>query len=200
MCLYDLDKQRSAHRFAQARSGAGVEPSIRSISGFLDIRPGEDPVPLGRALIKDLRGTAGQYDDVLIDVGGEDNPALRFAMLAADTMAIPLAPTQFDIWALSDLNKVYTDVASSRTDDFKPIVFPCLVSTMTSERNEFDAVKDAYKAFAWADGGTMICHRSAYRKTIGEGKGVFDLARPELLGLYRLVYGKDWIRKEKVDG
>lgn len=199
VCLYDLDKQRSAHRFAQARSGAGIEPSIRSISGYLELKPGEDPVPLGRALIKDLRDTAAQYDDVLIDVGGEDNPALRFAMLAADVMAVPLSPSQFDVWALSDLNKVLNDVASSRPDDFRPVVFPCLVSPQTNERAEFDAIRDAYKSFAWAPGGVMISHRSAYRKGIGEGRGIFDATRPdpkaksELLGLYRVVFKQDWM-------
>lgn len=201
VCLYDLDKQRSAHRFAQARAGAGIEPPIRSISGYLDLKAGEDPIPLGRALIKDMRETATHYDDVLVDVGGEDNPALRFAMLAADRMAVPLSPSQFDVWALSDLAKVYNDIASSRPDDFRPVVFPCLVSTLTSERGEFDAIRDAYGTFAWAPGGTMICHRSAYRKAIGEGRGLFDQTRPdpkarsELLGLYRLVFGENWRKK-----
>jgi chromosome partitioning protein len=200
VCIYDLDKQRSSHRFVQARSGAEIQPALRSISGFMNLTPGEDPIPLGRALIKDLRDTATQYDDVLIDCGGEDNPALRFAMLVADAMVVPLAPAQFDIWALSDLNKVYNDTSSSRTDDFVPVVFPCLVSPQTSERDAYDQVRDAYKAFAWAPAGAMICHRSAYRRTIGEGKGIFDLPRPdpkaksELLQLYKMTFGEDWMR------
>lgn len=198
--IYDLDKQQSSHRFVQARSGAGIEPSIRSLRGYLRVEPGEDPVPLGRALIKDLRDTAAQYDDVLIDVGGEDNPALRFAALIADRMIIPLAPSQFDIWALNDITKVLTDVATSRSDDFKPVVFPCLVSPQTTEREAYHAVRDAYKVFDWAPPGVMISVRSAFRRTIGEGKGVFDLPRPdskarqELLGVYRLVFQEDWIR------
>jgi len=198
--IYDLDKQRSAYRFVQARSGAGTEPSLRAISAFLDVKPGEDPVPLGRALIKDLKATAADFDDVLIDVGGEDNPGLRFAMLVADQMVIPLAPSQFDIWALSDLATIYNTIASSRTDDFKPIVFPCLVSPQTSEREAYEAIKDAYKVFEWAPGGVMLSARSAFRRTIGTGQGVFDQPKPdtkarqELLGVYKLVFKEDWIR------
>jgi chromosome partitioning protein len=199
VAIYDLDKQRSAHRWAQARTGNGVEPSIRSISGFLQINAGEDPLPVGRALIKDLRETASQYDDVLIDVGGEDNPAMRFAMLVADAMFIPLAPAQFDVWGLADLGKVMNDVTSSRGDDFKPVVFPALVSTQTNERAEYDQVRETYKNFAWAD-GVMVCHRSAYRKTMGAGRGLFDIPRPdpkarsEMVALYKLVFREDFRR------
>jgi chromosome partitioning protein len=199
VALYDLDKQRSSHRFVQTRTGAGVLPAIRSYSGYLDILPGDDPVPLGQALTKDLRQTASQYDDVLVDCGGTDNAALRFAMRVADQMFVPLAPAQFDVWALSDLNKVLNDVVAVR-QELRPVVIPSLVSPNTNEKAELDQVKLAYKSFDFAPPGVGLCLRAAFRRGLGSGCGVFDAKKPdskarsELLGVYRTVFHEDWSR------
>jgi chromosome partitioning protein len=198
VCVFDLDKQRSAYLFAQERSGRDVAPPIRAVSGYLSIPPGQDPVPHGRALVKNLRATAADFDDVLVDVGGTDNPAFRFAMLAAERFFVPIPPTQFDVWALADIARVYAEVSAGRPDDMKLVAFPCLVSPQTTEREAYEAIRDAYPVFDWAPAGVAICARSAYRRTLGEGRGIFDAPRPdpkarsELLGLYRLVFGEDW--------
>jgi chromosome partitioning protein len=200
LAVYDFDKQRSTHGFLSMRNGLenAPQPDIKVISAYLKLKPGEDPVPAGKALIKDLRAAAEEYDDVLIDCGGTDNPALRFAMLVADKMFVPLSPAMFDVWALDDLNTILSDISSSRTDDFRPVVFPNMVSHQTDERPTYHKLKGEYQSFDFAPDNVVLRHRAAFRRSLAEGKGVFDMDRPdpkarqELLGLYRLVFGEDW--------
>ena len=198
--VYDFDKQRSTHGFLNMRNGTEVTPHIKVISAYLKMLPGQDPVPAGKALIKDLRMAAEEYEDVLIDCGGTDNPALRFAMLVADKMFVPLSPAMFDVWALDDLNTILSDISSSRTDDFRPIVFPNMVSPLTDESATYVKLTGEYQSFDFAPSYVVLKHRAAYRRSLAEGKGIFDMDRPdpkakqELLRLYHLVFGEDWSR------
>jgi chromosome partitioning protein len=200
-CVYDVDRQQSSALFVRARAGAGREPSIKAVSAAMTVRPGEDPVPLGRALIADIREYANQYDDVIVDCSGEDNPAMRFALLVAAQAFVPLAPGMFDLWAINDFSKLVSDVASARTTDFRPKVFQSNVAPQMGERQRerWEAVREAYKSFDFLD-GIKICNRTAYAESLAGGMGLFETPRPdpkaksELLGLYRAVFREDWMR------
>jgi chromosome partitioning protein len=201
ICVYDVDRQQSSALFLRARAGAGREPPVKAVSGAITVRPGEDPVPLGRALIGDIRDYADQYDDVIVDCSGEDNPAMRFALLVADQAFVPLAAGMFDLWAINDFSKLVSDVASARASDFRPKIFQGNVAPQMGEkqRERWDAVREAYKSFDFLD-RIKICNRTAYAESLASGMGLFEMARPdlkakgELLGLYRAVFGEDWMR------
>jgi chromosome partitioning protein len=200
-CVYDVDRQQSSALFLRARSGAGREPGIKTVSAAMTVRPGEDPVPLGRALIADIREYASQYEDVIVDCSGEDNPAMRFALLVADQAFAPLAPGMFDRWASNDFSKLVSDVASARTTNFRPRVFQSNVASQMGERQRerWEAVREAYKSFDFLD-GVKICNRTAYAESLAGGMGLFEMprqdpkAKSELLGLYRAVFHEDWMR------
>lgn len=207
VCVYDVDRQQSSALFVRARAGAGREPDIKAVNGAMAVRPGEDPVPIGRALIKDIRHESSRHDDVIVDCSGEDNPAMRFALLVANQAFVPLAPGMFDLWAMNDFSKLVSDVASARTDEFRPKVFPGNVPSVLGERQRerWSEVRNAYASFDFLD-GVKICNRTAYAESIAGGMGLMEMPRPdpkarsEMLALYRAVFGEDWRRAWKSHG
>lgn len=88
--LFDADRQRSSHKWCLLRDNLGVRPHVHYRVGTGDITG-------------DLQAAQQEAEIVIVDVGGKRGPEAAHALGLADKLIVPLAPSQFDVWALDDM-------------------------------------------------------------------------------------------------
>ena len=97
--LIDADKQRSSSKFAFVRNQLKQEGKITK--GSFDCVHVQ-----GAEIIEVLKNSENHYKNIIIDVGGQDNIAMRAALLASDKLLAPFAPRSFDLWSMQEFEKV----------------------------------------------------------------------------------------------
>lgn len=123
--MVDSDKQRSLSQAADIRNAGEFQPPLHSVE------------QLGRttATIKEL---ARRYDIVLVDCAGHDSIELRSALLVADMLISPLAPTQFDLLSADQL---YQTILDSKV--INPDLKSYILLNKTSSNPKSSEVEDA---------------------------------------------------------
>lgn len=199
--IFDVDKQRSVGDWSDIRVANGIEPRIHVEHRALIIKDQRDAGVKGKAFMTEIREAADDYDFVLIDVGGEDNPALRMSILVCDDMFVPMSPSSLDTWALANLEEVWQVVAGTgHNPSLVPRLYFSRVSPNSSERRNIEQIMDDFKAFEFLD-RVVVFERAQYRRATEEGKVLVEMSRPdpkgmsEMINLYKAVTGHDWERK-----
>jgi len=105
--LVDADTQATATINTQIRSNEqGGTPGFTTVALY------------GEALIIQVPQLAKKYDDVIVDVGGRDNPSLRSALLIPKaTLLIPVKPRSYDLWGTDDTVSL---VSEARAREHQP--------------------------------------------------------------------------------
>jgi chromosome partitioning protein len=152
--LIDADSQRSSVAFRSKR----LKDDIKAMSITTP------------TLHKDL-SSFSNFELILIDAGGKDNPAFRSAVFAADLLVIPCIPSQVDFWAANDVIDVLR-LARGMKDIKASFLLNMVMPNQLLSRE----AKEAIKSFG-ADVGlldTTINNRVAYKHAFSEGKGVLE--------------------------
>ena len=110
-----VGKTTIATHLAVARKAAGrsvllvdADPQGTATT-WMDMRKDKNvqQVPIismkGQKVHIDLREQAKHYQDLVVDTGGADSHEFRSALLAADTVVLPLRPGSFDFWTLQKM-------------------------------------------------------------------------------------------------
>lgn len=100
--LYDIDHQEMASLWASLRDQDINLPVISSSQGLQD----------GKAIKNELTTLRSEYQDIVVDVGGGNNEALRAALLLADIVIFPIVPSGIDVWTFRVLDNL---VAGARS-------------------------------------------------------------------------------------
>lgn len=100
--LYDIDHQEMASLWASLRDQDINLPVISSSQGLQD----------GKVIKNDLTTLRSEYQDVVVDVGGGNNEALRAALLLADIVIFPIVPSGIDVWTFKVLNNLIAGARS----------------------------------------------------------------------------------------
>jgi chromosome partitioning protein len=164
--LVDCDRQASASNWAASREDKEVVrvPTVQKFGGL--------------ALTNELKALAKKYDHVFVDAGGYDSEELRAAILAADTLLIPLRPAQFDVWTLP---KIIEIVAQSQL--YNPTLAVSFVVNGAHTSPNVKEVDDVMALAAEVEGMIFcqtVCHnRRAFVKAAAQGKAVTELKGPE---------------------
>lgn len=178
--LLDTDVQGSATYWCRVRDDAGIQPSIfcTQIFGRLD----------GEAT-----KLARKFDDIVIDSGGRDSEELRSALLVADRVVVPMAPSQFDLWSLASMAAMVRKAAT-----LNPGMRARIVINRASTNPSVTETEEAREALSELDGlslsDTLIRDRIAFRRATREGLGVVEMrakdakAAAEITDLYREVF------------
>lgn len=163
--LMDADPQATCLNWGRWRAEQEISP-------FIDVQPINQK---GIKTILDER--LKQYDVILIDVGGADNPNLRRALVHVDAVIIPtsLDPAErihtFDMISLVDVAR----------DEYNPSMITFMIFNRikaTSERNFLQQFRDGFPSFVhWIDG--FIMHRVAFSRVYSQGKTIYDLIDDE---------------------
>lgn len=157
--LIDADPQASATDFAGAR-----EQEAPTFHTAQLVRP---------VLHQEVPRLGGGYDLVLIDVGGRDTKTFRSALLAADTILIPLGPSAADVWATEDVFNILDELAVSA--EFEALaVFTRAVAGTRVAREASDHVREQLAERSVRLLETVIHSRVAWPEAFGEGLAVTE--------------------------
>lgn len=179
--LVDTDPQASASSWSYIRDTNKVKPRIACIQKF------------GEGLTDELFDLSGRYQSIIVDAGGRDSVELRAAMVTAEILVLPVQASQFDLWTLSRLEKIYKQIRIVNKN-LKIYILLSRAPTNPSMTDIEDAkvlVKD-FNDFTMAQ--TIISDRAVYRRAAAEGLSVVEYepknekAIEEISSLYNEIY------------
>lgn len=146
----------------------------------------------GKALAKEIPKLAQKYDDIIIDVGGQDSMSQRASLTVADIFLVPVFPSSFDTWVVDSVNALVEEVSA---------INPTLKSycylnraDVTGNQNEDTAkiLQEDYPDIQYID--CPVKNRKAFRNAVSQGLGVVEFkpkdpkAIEELENLYQFVF------------
>lgn len=158
--LIDADRQGTSYLTMQARAQAGHLPLTQC-----------DHLHDWRELESSIAAKAGDYDHVLIDVGGYDNAAFRVAMLLSDRLVIPTAPRAYDLWTLDDVQAVINVVRPKNTALEVRVMLSCADSVGADNAAAVEALK-TYEGIAYQD--TPVARRKSIAAAAAMGLSVLE--------------------------
>ena len=148
-------------------------------AAFTDIRTEENPggpgyaaVRLrGRAVHTQVKQLAGDYDDIVIDVGGRDTAALRAALTISDVALIPLQPRSFDLWALDQMAELVEE-ARGFNPDLRALA---VLNAADPQGNDNEETAGAVKDVEGIDFlPAFIVRRKAFANAASNGQSVLE--------------------------
>lgn len=155
--LVDADPQGSALAWSSVRDA----PPLFPVVGL--------PKP---SLQRDLPQLAKDYDIVVIDGAPRVNELARSAILASDTVIIPVQPSPFDVWACSEVVALITEARQ-----YKPSIEAAFVINRKIPKTAIARdVIAAFKQFPFPLVHKAITQRVAFAETAAQGLTVIETA------------------------
>ena len=131
---------------------------------------------LGGAVRREVKKRLPEYDYIVIDTGGRDTTSQRAALSVSDTVLVPVAPRDFDAWAME---KGAAMIAEFKQLDPKLKAYAFLSKAdpegQGAENQETIELIKAQEALTFIN--TPLGYRKAYSHATGAGKGIFELKR-----------------------
>ena len=161
--LVDADRQSSCAEFqAERKINYPDYPKITVVQRYGEI---DD----------DLESLSSKFDFTVVDVSGRDSSEMRSAMLVADTLLVPVRPSQFDLSALHTTVGITKD--GMRIN--KKLRAHTVLSIVPTNPlgSEFEAARsvilEGYPELKLMD--VAIRDRKIYRDSIAVGLGVVEV-------------------------
>ena len=179
--LVDTDPQSSGSLWNHGRDCSKIKPRISCIQKF------------GEGITTELEDLKNRYSSIIVDAGGRDSIELRAAMVVADILISPVHASQFDLWTLQNLNKIYCQARAIN----KNLKVGIIISRAPTNPSKLD-IEDAkslvreFENFVLLD--TVISDRTVYRRAAADGSGVLEYqpinekAVNEIKSLYDEIY------------
>jgi len=123
--LVDADEQESASDFTAWR-----EETRKGRLGYTLVQLNG---PTVRRQIEQLRP---KYDHIVIDTGGRDTASQRAALFVSDVYLIPFAPRSYEIWTLSKVQALLSEIQGSRPTPLRVFSFLNKADTRGADNNE----------------------------------------------------------------
>lgn len=164
--LVDADEQGTASDFTAWR-----EHTLDGQVGYTLVQL------IGANLRKQVETMRPKYDHIVIDTGGRDTTSQRAALIVADAALIPIQPRSHDVWTLSKLTEMLSEIQASRIE---PLVVHSFLNRadITSADN-----REAAEALASMPELGFVPHaiknRKAYPNAGAKGLAVFEMEAPD---------------------
>ncbi|MCI0753687.1 nucleotide-binding protein [Teichococcus vastitatis] len=184
-----VGKTTLATHLAVARKGAGRSvvlvdaDSQGTASTWSDARKEHEAVPQlpcvtlrGSKVHVELKELARHYEDIVVDTGGADSQEFRSAMLAADTLLMPLRPGSFDFWTLLKMQEVVA-MAEGFNDRLQAVICLSQVPPTASDRARREATTVLAEMPRFRLLRCMTVFRAAFNHSAGEGLTVAEMPR-----------------------
>ena len=143
--------------------------------------------------------TGKEWDEVIVDVGTADLPAMEKALLLAGRVIIPVAPSQADVWS----TQRFMDLV--RKNCKKDAIITGLINRADTHPKVRET-EEAMEALTMISGLKMqksyLYQRTAYRRAFSEGLAVFEMmpankAAGEVWRLSRSLFNTGAAKKKK---
>ena len=178
--LIDADRQGSASIWIEIRqeSSSCVPTSVQKF---------------GRGLRGSVIDLSRRYDDIIVDIGAGDGPAMESILRIADFAVIPFQPSEMDIWTADLLNSLAGE-AKEINDDLE---VTAVLNRAPAHRTAKDvrAALDALRSCPeLTTSDCVVRERTSIRRAVPNGR-LIDEWRPrdqkgldELAQIYTLVF------------
>lgn len=114
-----------------------------------------------------------EYDYIIIDVGGSDNPSLRRSLIHADKVVVPSSLDPVERIHTIDMMALIDEAKNEYNDKLEPWLILNRIRA-TSERNGVDRYKQGFPPYLrWVDG--FVGYRVWFGRTYGMSMSIFDL-------------------------
>lgn len=160
--LVDADEQESASDFTAWR-----EETKKGELGYTLVQLNG---PTVRRQIEQLRP---KYDHIVIDTGGRDTASQRAALFVSDVYLIPFAPRSYEIWTLSKVQALLSEIQGSRSTPLQVYSFLNKADTRGADNNEAIEVLRDNEELNFVD--RSIINRKAFATAASKGLSVFEL-------------------------
>jgi chromosome partitioning protein len=161
VAIIDADPAGDISEWAQDRMDNGYKPDVHC-----EQASGDDVMPLIDKLNVD-------HDLVIIDVGGADSDAMRYAVIKAHKLYIPIEPQDKSVKKLLPMNKMVNN-ARSVNPDLEAIVFVNRAPTNIKIKSTQEALEIASHAPDLKVSNVVIHERTIVKKASEEGMGVIE--------------------------
>lgn len=159
--IMDGDPQASLLNWGRWRAEKEIEP-------YIDVQP---LTQNGIKTILDQKRK--EYDYIVIDVGGSDNPSLRRSLIHADKVVVPSSLDPVERIHTVDMMALIDEAKKEYNERLEPwLIFNRIRAT--SERRAVDRYKQGFPSYLrWVDG--FIGYRVWFGRTYGMSMSIFDL-------------------------
>jgi chromosome partitioning protein len=158
------------------------------------------PITVGSEMGKDLHKKievvkkSGLYDDIIIDTGGRDTTSQRSALVICDTFLVPFRPRSLDIWTLTSLRKLNSEInqinAKLRVlavlNQCEPRGTDKKTARIIIEENKIECLKPE------------IGYRKAFSDASSQGLGVIESKTADGRSVEEILFLHDEIYKENM--
>lgn len=127
----------------------------------------------GKAILAEGKGLAAGFAHTVVDAGGRDSAGLRAALLLANVAIIPVGASNLDAAAMTDLLEI-VELAKEYNPELVVRVLLTRVDPRTKDAGEMLEFLSEQKLNVL---NTRVCERVAYRRAIGEGAIVHEVAK-----------------------
>ncbi|CAG1021401.1 hypothetical protein DOJK_00959 [Patescibacteria group bacterium] len=150
----------------------------------------------GKTIAKEIPKLAQKYDDIIIDVGGQDSISQRASLTVADIFLVPVFPSSFDTWVVEAVNSLVEEVSAIN----QKLKSYCYLSRADVAGNQNDdtakILHEDYPEIEYID--CPVKNRKVFRNSVSQGLGVVEFkpkdqkAIEELENLYKFVFKEDY--------
>ena len=159
--LVDADDQGSAADFTQHRTNE------IGAAGYTAMRL------KGRELRSEVGKLKGKFDDIVIDVGGQENEGLLAALKVADKALIPVQPSTFDVWSFERIADLIAD-ARGVNEGLRALA---VLNAADAQGHDNDEAREILGKFDQIEVMDMaIVRRKAFRNAAAQGRSVLDMS------------------------
>lgn len=150
----------------------------------------------GKAIAKDIPSMAGKFDDIIIDVGGQDSLSQRAALTIADKLLIPVFPSSFDMWVIDSVSKLVEEVALINPKLQAYCFLNRADNSGTQNEETAHILKEDFSNITYLN--TIIQNRKVFRTACANGLSIVEFkpkntkAIEEIKFLYQQVFNEQF--------
>ena len=180
--LVDADEQESASDFTAWR-----EETKSDDIGYTLVQLH------GATLRRQIEQMRSKYDHIVIDTGGRDTASQRAALFVSDVYLLPFAPRSYEIWTLSKVQALLSEIQSGRATSLQIYSFLNKADTRGADNSEATEVLRENEELNFVD--FPVINRKAFATAASKGLSVFEMvpadekAISEVEALFRHITG-----------
>lgn len=149
----------------------------------------------GKGLGQEIVRLGEKFDDVVVDVGGQDSVNQRAALVVADILLVPVFPSSFDVWTLENVASLVQQ-ASGFNEKLRAVSFLSRADVTGNQNDDAAELIGEYRSITFID--TPLRNRKAFRTASAQGLATVELrprdpkAIAEIAAVYRAVFDTDF--------
>jgi chromosome partitioning protein len=153
--VYDLDPQATLTDAFEIRTEDGYVPAITPKNDISGVEQ------------------EAEHTEVIIDIGMSDITAMEKALVCADRVLVPIAPSQADVWSTQRFLKLINKARNGKSIEVLGFMNRSDTHHGVRETDEAFAAMQTLSGIKMLD--CKLYQRTIYRRSFSEGLAVFEL-------------------------